>query len=692
MIDSSQNIDKDSNDDECKTSNTFECMHCGKYYKKKKWLLKHEDKCNNPPVVINREREVIPDDISKDDHDYIDFLLFHDNKNDDKNAIISRSIKHIINNFQLFGFSSLTLSLIQTFKEMIENSIDAIKNTKNDKRDIWVNISQCEERDDFVEITVADTGTGMANPLLLLSPFETTKVNGQSDNNFGRFGVGLSTAFVYSFKHTHYPMTVTTKTYDSRVTKKMKLSFDVYTGEIIVSDNVVFVQDEEISGTGIHLVIPIMDTPRPIYHISEFADANDKDTNDKDIMPAEIQKWKTLKEENIYEVIDAISDYLRRLDILSVFGDHCDINIHLTIEVDGINFEREYNSKSELYETNSVISDQYDDTNDDTFQSDATTIRAVKMGGLSMSGLSLYDGAAAEDCNMSVSVSSLLQETLEMSRLDINKKVEMNIDQLFPNFDTTINDVAVATTVDSTPNEAIEVAAIFFDRLATTNIDNRCETIIYKGLKLSLWRYVNDTPLIDLFDDAISCLVSQALTKVAWTEFGHLLKHDVKKMAWSLVPIKESSDIPLNIRENYPSELLLIVNVRSTNVNYANLRKTSLSHDAELISSIVNCISEAMYSLRSTESKDKGYHLFMSKIDRKENAIRKYIPILSQSLAKIIYFSQNPSIHEEFLGTANFLDDETENVETEKKINDQIFKNISARLEDLIYNTYEKSN
>ena len=614
-------------------------------------------------------------------------MLFHDSKDDDKNAIISRSIKHITNNFQLFGFSSITLSLIQTFKEMVENSIDAIKTTKNDKKDIWISINQCEDHDHFVEITVADTGTGMTNPLLLLTPFETTKVNGQADNNFGRFGVGLSTAFVYSFKHTHFPMTVTTKTYESKMTKRMKLAFDLFTGEIVVSDNTIFVQEEEISGTGIHLVIPIMDNPRPYYPISAFADALDKS-----IMPAELEKWNTQKEENIYEVMDAVSDYLRRLDILSVFGEHCDINIHLNIAVDGIYFEREYTSKSELYETNSVISDVNDD--ETHLSDDATADNFV----INMGGLSLFEGKrhdkksntedAGDNCNMSES--SLIMETLEMSRLDITKKMELNIDQLFPNFDHGISDVAVSTTVDSTPNESIEVAVILFDKLPINNSINCCETIIYKGLKLTLWRYANDTPLIDLFNDSISCLISHALTKVAWGEFGHLLKHDIKKKSWSLVPIKESSDLALNISDNYPVELLLIVNVRSSNVNYSNLRKTSLSHDSSLASSIVNCISEAMYSLRSTESKDKGYNLFMSKIDRKECAIRNYIPILSQSLAKIIYFSQNPSIHEEFLGSV--LGNQDEREETEKKVNDTGFQMISARLEELILTTYEKSS
>jgi hypothetical protein len=582
---------------------------------------------------------------------------------------------------------------------MIENSIDAIKRTLNDKKEIWISINQCEDHDNLVEINVADTGTGMSNPLLLLTPFETTKVssnNGQgSGNNFGRFGVGLSTAFVYSFKHTHCPMTVITKTYDSKVTKKMKLGFDLFSGAIIISDNVIFVQEEEISGTGIYLVVPIIDKPSPIHSLSAFADTNDKDTYDKDIMLPEMEKWKTQKDENIYEVIDAISDYLRRLDIISVFGEHCEMYIHLNISVGGICFEREYTSKSELYETNSVISD----INDDNYQLDGVTTINDRSVSLQMKSLNLdYETKESniddnKDIVDDMSMSSLLHQSLEMTRIDLTKKIELNIDQIYPNFDYCISDVAVSTTVDSTPNEAIEVAIILFDKLPLNNKENVCESIIYKGLKLTLWRYVNDTPLLDLFNDAISCMVSQAVTEITWSEFGHILKNDLKKKSWSLIPVKESSDIALNATSSYPAEILMMVNIRSSDVNYANLRKTSLSHDKQLTSSIVNCVSEAMYSLRSTQSKGNGYDLFMSKIDRKQNAIRSYIPILSQSLAKIIYFSQNPSIHQEFMNSVIKNDDDrVETTSCCKNVNDGNFKELSSHLEELISNTYEKSS
>jgi 3-isopropylmalate dehydrogenase len=48
----------------------------------------------------------------------------------------------------------------------------------------------------------------------------------QQNMNFGRFGVGLSTAFIYSFKHTKAPLVVLTKTHDSIMAKKYSLAFD----------------------------------------------------------------------------------------------------------------------------------------------------------------------------------------------------------------------------------------------------------------------------------------------------------------------------------------------------------------------------------------------------------------------------------------------------------------------------------
>jgi len=620
--------------------------------------------------------------VNNEDNDFLELLFNNDNdKNDDNNNNnnnITSSTNHIINNFQLFGFSSITLSLIQTLKEMIENSIDAMKSTKNDSKNINIFITQYENHDNLLSISIEDTGIGMSNPLLHLTPFETTKISDKQQQNmyFGRFGVGLSTAFIYSFKHTKAPLVVLTKTHDSIMAKKYSLAFD-QSWDIIEISKEYLVVDNVISGTSIHIVVPIIETNCPLYSTSEF----DDNINDKDNLPIKVSTWKTNKAENIYEVLDSINEYLIRLDVLSAAGQRCNMTISLDVQVDDLHFEKVYNSE-DLYEDNSVISDEH-------FMSDDVTFLGGSELSLKENNQKKYDEDEFkfdDDCDDNSISSSLCQANLDQCRLNLTEKIELNIEQLFPLQDHTISYSEYSVIEDGLSNTGVEVATIMFDKLPETDF---CSTTIYKGLKLSLWRFVNDTPLLDTFNDSISCVISHALNAVNWKEFGHILKNELsnKKKTWTLLPIKESSETILDIKDSYPSAILVIVNVRNSTVNYANLRKTGLSYDKEISLSITDCITNTMCRLRQCEA-GKRYDLFMSRSDRHEVNIKKYIPVLSNSIAKILYFSQNPRIHEDFLNTV--IDNTEDN--KNKQVNDENILKISNCLQKIINNTYDKSN
>jgi hypothetical protein len=129
----------------------------------------------------------------------------------------SRSFQHIVKNFSLYGFSDPIAGLLQSIKEFVENSVDAIKDadTATDGN-ITLSVTCQPGKPYCVSLTCDDNGCGMNDPSKLLELFSTTKENG-SARRAGRFGVGLSASLLYSlvesarFGGEEVPMRIVTK-------------------------------------------------------------------------------------------------------------------------------------------------------------------------------------------------------------------------------------------------------------------------------------------------------------------------------------------------------------------------------------------------------------------------------------------------------------------------------------------------
>ncbi len=134
------------------------------------------------------------------------------------------SVNFLRNNFQIFGFGSSKQALFQTIKELVDNSIDAIKKGISPHGNIRVEIMR--SLDGSLEVRVTDNGIGFIDPQRLLSAFQSTAINSEV-LTVGRYGLGLSTLFLYSYSNCSKPI---------RIITKMTEDENVFIGDYVIDE------------------------------------------------------------------------------------------------------------------------------------------------------------------------------------------------------------------------------------------------------------------------------------------------------------------------------------------------------------------------------------------------------------------------------------------------------------------------
>jgi DNA topoisomerase VI subunit B len=164
-------------------------------------------------------------------------------------------IQYFTNNFPLFGFSLEDKAFFQCFREMIENSIDACNTAAVGlkSKNIEITVTRDPHNADIVLLAVMDDGCGMNNPAELLSCFRSTKENSKT---VGRFGVGLSICLLYCIERTAQPMSLTSKTIDSKDIFVAKFSISAK-GTPQAVQQMSCATNDFISGTKIVMPIPV---------------------------------------------------------------------------------------------------------------------------------------------------------------------------------------------------------------------------------------------------------------------------------------------------------------------------------------------------------------------------------------------------------------------------------------------------
>lgn len=138
-----------------------------------------------------------------------------------QHIVLNAAVKHIVDNFNIFGFGNEETALLQSIKELLENSFDAFKaaHSTTSPRLLSANVSiSSSSNSNKVVVDVSDEGCGIEDPAAILRCFQSSKTTTSTSTtafNTGRFGVGLSTCLVYSLVKLGTPMRLITKCKDN---------------------------------------------------------------------------------------------------------------------------------------------------------------------------------------------------------------------------------------------------------------------------------------------------------------------------------------------------------------------------------------------------------------------------------------------------------------------------------------------
>ena len=110
----------------------------------------------------------------------------------------------------LLGFGTPEGALLQTCKELIDNSVTACILSESENAEVILSISHSEINESVLEVSIIDNGCGIADRRSIVQ-FFNSEVRSRSNKlqNFrskGKYGVGLTTCLLYSQLHTGFPI------------------------------------------------------------------------------------------------------------------------------------------------------------------------------------------------------------------------------------------------------------------------------------------------------------------------------------------------------------------------------------------------------------------------------------------------------------------------------------------------------
>lgn len=188
---------------------------------------------------------------------------------------VNPAVKHITDNFNIFGFGNEEAALLQSIKELLENSVDSCKAARSAtnpvRHSINILISSSNRCGTTVVVDVSDEGIGIEDPNTVLRCFQSSKdVPGPTAMfNTGRFGVGLSTCLVYSLLKVGTPMRLVTKCKDSLGATVADYTMDHAGNPSCVQHQIVNTSGF-VSGTKIRLELPVSGNQELIVQRGEF--------------------------------------------------------------------------------------------------------------------------------------------------------------------------------------------------------------------------------------------------------------------------------------------------------------------------------------------------------------------------------------------------------------------------------------
>eukprot|EP01032_Pedospumella_encystans_P009384 gene9384-11047_t len=570
-------------------------------------------------------------------------------------VVLNPAVKHIVDNLNIFGFGSEESALLQSVKELLENSLDACRSSTSlsnpTNKHISVSIKEIDAMTCALE--VSDDGSGVSDALSILKVFCSSKdgSNSRDSNPFatGRFGVGLSTCLVYSLDKCGTAMRMVTKCKEQDSATIADYSMD-RTGQPQCVQNRSVNTEDLVSGTKIRVVLPLCS-----------------------------DRVATVK-----KVCLTMGMYLVLLDCLP----QSHFQIDLQASVNGYNYS---------LQTSGHIPTPYATSSVATVSNDTS---------------GTYTAGTMDDTSAPSTQHVTINTNTEETTTEVTHTIyAQRYAKYLAGTNQRIHRSATAEVKDSNEEVTVVVELILTEAeastLSTTNT-NTADT----SIPVTLHRYVNHTPLLDYQQDALSCgILMASLRTVKWAQYGYKLKNnsdsgssdrgssgsnmvmlqtgceesmqDVSRRGLAsssysasntdtshpidAADTTASTTIPALINNSNNASnnqnhtlwhnpgyelvctrpelcdsiqtknihLVLAVDVTCSKVPYANMRKTSLSGDCPGIQAL---ITQGVNSvLSSLEHADDAPGLFVTRRDYKVRLmLQRYLPSIANSVATMV--------------------------------------------------------
>jgi DNA topoisomerase VI subunit B len=132
------------------------------------------------------------------------------------------SFDFLVNNLHLFGFDDPQLSLLQSVRELVDNSVDAcrLRNNQNNGASPPMHVSVLidDTKQEYIVLEVSDNGLGMVDIAQTFQIFysnsslSTPQIPTDTPRSrIGKYGVGLSATLINSYLCTGAPAQVISK-------------------------------------------------------------------------------------------------------------------------------------------------------------------------------------------------------------------------------------------------------------------------------------------------------------------------------------------------------------------------------------------------------------------------------------------------------------------------------------------------
>ena len=119
-------------------------------------------------------------------------------------------LNHVTENFGLFGFGNVESAVLQSCKELIENSLAACTYSRCPDPQLSLVLTQDVNNMDIITIEIIDSGCGIADLESIVAFFSSRHGSAAVESDYlqikGKYGVGLTTTLLYSQLHTQCPI------------------------------------------------------------------------------------------------------------------------------------------------------------------------------------------------------------------------------------------------------------------------------------------------------------------------------------------------------------------------------------------------------------------------------------------------------------------------------------------------------